>query len=141
MRHYYLAAFALLFLLAGCSRPAPEEELSTSEVMLAASDQPSVDQPSEAETMTVTAAHDAGLALILARDTCRVDKAAFDRMAGYFSASIGGDTQLKQAFVEGAQAAHAMHVESKSKGELEKLKTLACPGVQRVLASMRAVAQ
>jgi predicted lipid-binding transport protein (Tim44 family) len=131
-------ALALLSLLVGCSHSSQEEASSSpaAEVLSAAGTQPAGDTKAIEDAITVKDAGNAGMMLIMARDTCQIPKTDFDHLASYFSATLGQDEQLKGAFVGGAKAAYAVRQEAVNKDELEKLKGVVCPGVQRMLAAL-----
>lgn len=136
----HIVAIGLLpLLLAGCNRSSHEEIAASPPPQLMAGNTEAFGDASSAKKgISIKDAGNAGLMLILARDTCQVSKPDFDRMAQYFSETIGQDVQLKGAFIGGAKAAAAIHQDAINKDELPKLKRLACPGVESMLAALPA---
>jgi hypothetical protein len=127
----------LSLLLVGCNRTSHEETVASPPPELLGDDvQAPSDMPSTENGISIKDAGNAGLMLVLARDACQISKADFDHLAQYLSATIGEDEQLKSAFVGGAKAAVTIHQDAVNKGSLEKLKSLTCPGVEKMLAAL-----
>lgn len=129
----------LSLLLVGCNRTSQEEAVASPPPELLGSDAQALsDTPSMDDGISIKDAGNAGLMLVLARDACQIPKADFDHLVQYLSATIGEDEQLKSAFVGGAKAAVTIHQDAVNKGSLEKLKSLTCPGVEKMLAALPA---
>jgi hypothetical protein len=142
--HYrsLIIALAFLPLLAGCNRSSDQNAAAKPPVELLGNPALSAPEarPGNAEISPEDAAS-AGAVLIFARDVCQIPKNDFDGLAHYFSGAIGENMQLKAAFVAGAKSASVVREDSAKKNELDKLKSMACPGVQRTLAALSVAKQ
>jgi hypothetical protein len=133
MRSYhFIMALALLPLLAACNRSSDQEIAAKPPAELLGDTTPSSAQPAVSED----SASNAGVALVLARDVCQIPKADFERLAQYYSGVIGEDMKLKAAFVVGAKTGTVIREDSTKKGQLDQLKSVACPAVERTIASL-----
>lgn len=140
---HFIVALVFSLLFAGCNRSSQGEKVATPPPELlggsaqASGNTETTDEASAPKpNISLKDAGNAGMMLILARDTCQLSEPDFDRLAKYFSSVIGEDVQLKGAFVGGAKAAVVIHQDAVKKRELDKLKRITCPGVEGMLAAL-----
>jgi hypothetical protein len=142
----FITVLVFSLLVTGCNRSSQGEKAATPPPELlgdgtqSSGSTPILDEATAAkQNISLKDAGNAGVMLVLARDTCKLSRSEFDRLARYFSSVIGEDIQLKAAFVGGAKAAALIHQHAVKKGELDKLKRITCPGVDSMLAALPSV--
>jgi len=96
---------------------------------------------SQVHEPTAEDALNAGLAMIAARDVCKLPAADLARFRTYGEWAVQGDAQRKAIYVMAAKEAAKAHQAVIEQGRQESYKASTCPRVMRILALMEHAAR